>query len=126
MGNVKLKPQSTRKSTFDHNRLEEQMEQKKIAQRQIAMPEKPATYKKPKPKVKIEESPTVVLLIKEPTPVLEQIPAVEIEHLREDILSESHLVEKIKGSKKEEKVDIVKDHSELDCSREVHDFKIGS
>ena len=119
MGNVKLKPQSTRKSTFDHNRLEEQLEQKKIAQRQIAMPEKPATYKKPKPKVKIEEPPTVILEIREPTPTLEPQPIADIEPITEEIVSEPHVVEDLKDSKREEQVDVEKEHCESDCTREV-------
>ena len=58
MGDVNLKPQVVQKRGFDHNKMDQAIEQKRIQQKLISMPDKPAKYKKPKPK-----SPP-----KEPTP----------------------------------------------------------
>jgi hypothetical protein len=91
MGNVKLKPQSIKKSSFDHNRLEEQIEQRKTARKQIAMPEKPAMYKKPKPKVKIEKPPSPEPPQQEPSPppAAEVVPPEEPDSSNVDTLSKS-------------------------------------
>ena len=125
MGNVKLKPQSIRKSTFDHNRLEVQIEQKKAAQRQIAMPEKPATYKKPKLKPKIEIVDTT-----EPTKLEEPAspkPSVEVSvgskdlELFKEILPEPPL-EHIPELQVEELTDVVIDTTEEEVTRKDYDF----
>ena len=57
MGDVNLKRQAVRKTTVEHNKMDE-YEQKRAARQQISMPEKPATFKKPKPKQ--EEKPKPV------------------------------------------------------------------
>ena len=64
MGDIKLKPQVISKSSVDRNKLDEVHEQRRAARQQIAMPDKPAKFKrlKPKPKPK-EPSP-----IKDPSP----------------------------------------------------------
>ena len=59
MGDVNLKRQAVRKTTVEHNKMDE-YEQKRAARQQISMPEKPATFKKPKPKPKQEEKPKPV------------------------------------------------------------------
>jgi hypothetical protein len=85
MGNVKLKAQHIRKSTFDHNKLEEQLEKKKIMQKQIAMPAKPATYKKPKPKPKLEDLPIAPdPPLRDPSPFKECI-IEQSEHIEKEI-----------------------------------------
>jgi len=50
MGDINLNRQKIRKTKVEHNKLDE-YEQKRVARQQISMPDKPATYKKPKPKV---------------------------------------------------------------------------
>merc|ERR1712098_394781 len=47
MGNVSLNRQRTKKAEVEHNKMD-QYEQKRAARQQISMPDKPATYKKPK------------------------------------------------------------------------------
>ena len=64
MGDIQLKPQVIGKSSFDHNKLDEVHDQRRIARQQISMPDKPAKFKKPKPKP----------LPKEPSPVKEPSP----------------------------------------------------
>ena len=68
MGDIKLKPQVISKSSVDRNKLDEVHEQRRAARQQIAMPDKPAKFKrlKPKPKPK-EPSP-----IKDPSPINEE------------------------------------------------------
>ena len=60
MGNINLKRGATKKTEVEHNKMD-QYEQKRASRQQIAMPEKPATFKKPV-KPQKEETP------KEPTP----------------------------------------------------------
>ena len=66
MGNVSLNRQRTKKTEVEHNKMDE-YEQKRAARQQISMPDKPATYKKPKKPSppKKEESPPCAL---EPLP----------------------------------------------------------
>merc|ERR1712106_310751 len=69
MGEVNLKRQVVRKTTVEHNKMDE-YEQKRVARQQISMPEKPATFKKPKPKVEVKPEPVV----EPPKPVEEEKP----------------------------------------------------
>ena len=54
MGDINLKRGKIRKTTVEHNKMDE-YEQKRVARQQISMPEKPATFKKPKLKSKEEK-----------------------------------------------------------------------
>ena len=56
MGNINLNRQKQKKSEVEHNKMDE-YEQKRVSRQQIAMPEKPATFKKPKKSVPKEETP---------------------------------------------------------------------
>ena len=77
MGDVNLKPQVIQKKGFDHNKMDQAIEQKKIQQKRISMPDKPTKYKKPKPKSPPNEpSPTPqkdLKPIKDPTPPLKEL-----------------------------------------------------
>ena len=119
MGNVKLKAQSTRQSTFDHNKLEEQMEKKKIAQRQIAMPEKPATYKKPKPKPQIEDKPiSPEPLQKEPSPeltIIEESEQMEVDVLPVSPGPDNNIESAIEAKIEPEPFSCVRKENDLNC-----------
>ena len=56
MGNINLNRQKQKKSEVEHNKMDE-YEQKRVSRQQIAMPEKPATFKKPKKSIPKEETP---------------------------------------------------------------------
>ena len=64
MGNINLNRQKQKKSEVEHNKMDE-YEQKRTTRQQIAMPEKPATFKKPKKSIPKEETPP------KPTPAVE-------------------------------------------------------
>ena len=56
MGNIDLNRQKTKKPEVQKNKMDE-YEQKKVSRQQIAMPDKPATFKKPKKPSPKKESP---------------------------------------------------------------------
>lgn len=80
VGDINLKPQTTSKSAYDRNKMDEEIELKRAMRKQIQMPDKPAKFKKPvkvQPKEPTpppkEESPRPTELApaqKEPTPPL--------------------------------------------------------
>ena len=65
MGKIDLSRQKIKRNEVEHNKMDE-YEQKRVGRQQIAMPEKPATYKKPKKSIPKEETP--------PKPPSEPIP----------------------------------------------------
>ena len=68
MGDVNLSRGKMKKSTVEHNKMDE-YEQKRVARQQISMPDKPATFKKPKPKPATPpKEPSPPPTPKEPTP----------------------------------------------------------
>ena len=73
MGNINLNRGKIKKSEVEHNKMDE-YDQKRAARQQIAMPDKPATYKKPKKSPPKSESPPKPEPPKEPTPQPQEEP----------------------------------------------------
>ena len=74
MGNVNLSRQRTKKAEVEHNKMDE-YEQKRVARQQIAMPDNPATFKKPKKSPPKSDTPPKP----EPQPIKEEEPPKPIE-----------------------------------------------
>jgi len=86
MGDINLKPQVIQKSSVDRNKMDQEYDKKRQARQQIAMPDKPVKFKKPKKKVKEVTPPPKEATPpppKEPTPPPPRDPTPPIVTIRE-------------------------------------------